>query len=113
MAQIFMIRRKTDGHYVCGTGNYPWFSKSIGRTFYNMRSVKIFMTTHMRRKGIKTWKGGRYKFNAGEFFTPGNALMNCEIVSIEVTPTPVKDIFELSAEDEMKRSTKRKKPKDG
>ena len=112
MAEIYMIRRKTDGLYVCGSNRFPWFSEGIGRTFYTLNSVKIFMTGYMRRKKIKTWEKGRYKFNAGEFHTPSNQLMNCEIVTIQVTPTSLKDVFDCCIETEMKHTQKPKKKKD-
>ena len=50
MAEIYMIRRKTDGYYLCGTPHWPWFRAEIGRTFDSMNSVKIFLTGYMRRK---------------------------------------------------------------
>jgi hypothetical protein len=111
MSNIYMIRRKTDGKYICGSGRYPWFSDDIGRTFYSLHSVKIFLTNYLKCNKIKTWENGRYKFNAGEFFTPSNILLNCEVVAVEVKPSSIQDIFEFSAQTEMERKTKKKKAK--
>jgi len=111
MAQIYMIRRKTDGKYVCGSPRYLWFDNEMGRTFYSLKSAMIFMTGYMRRRGIKSWKKGRYQFNAGEFHTPSNHLMECEVVTVQINPTPLKDVFDLCIENEMKYATKPKKEK--
>jgi hypothetical protein len=111
MAQIYMIRRKHDGKYISGSSNYPWFSDDMGRTFYSMNSVKIFLTNYMRRKKIKTWEKCRYRFNAGEFHSPNNLLMECEVVTVQIAPTPHKDVFDLCVETEMKYAAKPKKEK--
>lgn len=111
MANIYMIRRKTDGKYIRGSPRYPWFVEDIGRTFYNIRSAQIWLTSYLNRYKIKTWKNGRYRFNAGEFFTPSNILIDCEIVTIEVKPTTLKSVFDFSAELEMKNGKRTKKAK--
>ena len=111
MAEIYMIRNKTTGKYVCGSSRFPWLSDDMGRTFYTLKSVKIFMTAYMRRKKIKTWEKGRYAFNPGEFYTPSNVLIDCEIVTVEIKPTPMKNVFDLLAEDEIKHQPKGRKKK--
>jgi len=113
MSKVYMIRRKTDGEYICGTSRYPWFSKEAGKIFYSLNSVKMFLTSYMRYNKIKVWTKGRYKFNAGEFFTPSNMLMNCEIIGVELKPTQTDalDVFDYSAEQEMKKQSKPKKEK--
>lgn len=111
--KLYMIRRKSDGQYICGTSRYPWFSPGFGKNFYSLNSVKMFLTSYMRRKGIKVWEKGRYKFNAGEFFSPSNLVMDCEIVAIELNPIEAEtiNVFDYSAEQEMKKQPKGKKAK--
>jgi len=111
MAQVFMIRKKTDGNYVCGSARYPYLNSGVGRIFYSLRSAKMFVTKHLAKRGIKTWDKGRYKFNAGEFFTPSNIMLDCEIVTVELNTVGSEDIFDMLTKAEMKAAPKGKKKK--
>ena len=112
--KIYMSRDKKTGLF--SSGYYRgYFTRNMAyaKMWTSFAGVRNHLTSFLRQKKINTWnrETRKWDFNGAEFFKLDNCYLDAEIVEVQISHTPVQDIYPFIVETEKKKLPKGKKKK--